>query len=502
MEVVQPGLTIPAGELVKLCAVDNSLYCKTFFEKTYRQASPSFDREIWDALDDPTARLVNILAFRGAAKTTRARTFISKRIAYGLSRTILYVAASEDNALRSIRWLKRAVERNTLWQTTFGLERGDKWADNEIEVHHNKLDHPIWMLGVGITSTNLRGINFDDYRPDLIVLDDTLQDENSATLEQREKISNLVLGALKNSLTPATEEPNAKLVALNTPQHREDYSQLAKKDQEFRTVEVPCWTKNTWDLPVLEQESAWPERYPSETLRAEKLAALQRNKLSLFTREMEVRLTSTETNAFRPEWLKINLVKPTLPFCVLAIDPVPPPSQIQINRGLVGKDFEAHYVWGREGGEYFLMEGMRNRGHDPNWTINTFFHLAYKYKIARALVESIAYQRVLKWILEKEMQRRRMYYSIIPYVDTRAKTTRIISTFSGVASQGLINIGPEDTIFADQFVNYSEHYKDIDDDLDASAIALSDLITPALERGGGKLHDDDIEELRLPMRCP
>ena len=419
-----------------------------------------------------------------------------------MSRTILYIGSSEDAALRSIRWLKRAVEKNSLWSGTFGLTPGDKWAENEIEIRHKLLDHPIWILGVGITSTNIRGINFDDYRPDLIVGDDVLQDENSATYEQREKISNLILSAIKNSLISKVEEPNAKMVLLNTPQHREDFSQQAKTDPEFTTVEIPCWTKPTWHFPVLQQESAWPDLYPTADLRAEKLSALQRNKLSIFTREKEVQLTTTESSAFRPEWLKITNDKPTDAFCVLGIDPVPPPSEAQIAKGLAGKDYEALYVWGRHNGEYYLMEGVRNRGHDPNWTINEFFRLAHTYRIARAVVETIAYQRTLKWILEQEMKRRRLYYVIVPFADKRKKSTRIISVFSGIASQGLVNIGPEDTVFAQQFNNYSETYDDQDDDLDASAIALSDLISPALERGRGQLLDDDVESVDFRRMCP
>lgn len=504
MEVEQGTLppSISPGELVKLAAVNNDLYCRTFFPKTFRQRSPDFDREIWNVFDNPTARFANILAFRGAAKTTRARAFTSKRIAYGVSRTILYIGSSEDAALRSIRWLKRSVEFNKLWAGTFGLEKGAKWADNEIEITHKLLSHPIWVLGVGITSTNIRGINFDDYRPDLIVCDDILQDENSATTEQRDKLGDLVMSAVKNSLISAIEEPNAKMVLMNTPQHREDLSQKAKKDPEFQTIEIPCWTKETWTSPVSKQISAWPELYTTDTLRAEKLSAMARNKLSLFSREKEVRLTSSETQTFRPEWLKITMSKPTAPFCVLGIDPIPPPSERQIATGSANQDYEAQYVWGREGGEYFLMEGVRSRGHDPNWSINTFFRLAYQYRIARAIVESVAYQRTLKWMLEQEMKRRGLYYVIIPFVDKRAKTTRIVSTFSGVGAAGLLNIGPEDSVFADQFQRYSETYEDYDDDLDASAMALSDLITPALERGRGVLRDDEIEEFPFRRICP
>ena len=492
---------LSVGELVKLCAVDNDLYSREFFPQTFRQKSPAFAREIDTPLNNPLARFVNILAFRGAAKTTRARVFTSKRIAYGMSRTILYIGSSEDAAIRSVRWIKRAVEHNRKWAGTFGVEPGAKWAENEIEIRHQLLSYPIWMLGVGITSTNIRGINFDDYRPDLIVGDDILQDENSATLDQRDKISNLLLSAVKNSLISRIEEPNAKMVLLNTPQHREDFSQQAKKDPEFTTVEIPCWTRETLNEPVTKQESVWPELYPTADLRAEKLSATQRNKLSVFTREKEVRLTTVESAAFRPEWLKVTNSKPTAPFCVLGIDPLPPPSDKQRATGSQQQDWEAQYVWGREGGEYFLMEGIRNRGHDPNWSINTFFYLARKYRIARAIVESVAYQRTLKWMLEQEMRRRRLYYVVLPYVDKRKKFTRIVSTLAGIASQGLINVGPEDNIFIDQFTNYSETSDDPDDDLDASAIALSDLVQPALE-AGGSLRDEDVESVSLNRICP
>jgi hypothetical protein len=105
-------------------------------------------------------------------------------------------------------------------------------------------------------------------------------------------------------------------------------------------------------------------------------------------------------------------------------------------------------------------------------------------------------------MLEQEMRRRGLYYVIIPYSDKRKKQTRIVSTFSGIGAAGLINIGPEDSVFADQFARYSETYEDVDDDLDASAMALSDLISPALERGGGQLRDEDVEELPFRRICP
>src|SRR5690606_9118236 len=121
---------------------------------------------------------------------------------------------------------------------------------------------------------------------------------NAATLEQREKMKRLILDAVKNSLAPATEEPNAKLVLLNTPQHVDDVAMAAQSDPDFVTIIRGCWTEETKELPLDQQESAWPERHPTETLRQEKRNAIAANKLSGFLREKECRLVSPETATF------------------------------------------------------------------------------------------------------------------------------------------------------------------------------------------------------------
>ena len=195
-DLARPTTKLKLAEAVALGAVNNDIYAHTFFPNTFRQPSPAFQKEVWRDLDDPSVRYSNQRIFRGGAKTTIARVNTSKRIAYGVSKTILYVGASEGAAARSGAWLRNAVERNKLWSGTFALAPGRKWTDIEFEVWHDTLKTNIWCLFVGITG-NIRGINFDDYRPDYIVLDDILTDENCATHEQREKVSDLVHGALK-----------------------------------------------------------------------------------------------------------------------------------------------------------------------------------------------------------------------------------------------------------------------------------------------------------------
>jgi hypothetical protein len=492
-----PGqLTMPIGELAKLGAVDSEFFARTFFPKTFRRPSPTFARRMWAPLDNPVHRHVELVCYRGSAKTTRLRTFMAKRIAYGISRTILFIGSAERDAIRSVLWMRGQVERNKSYAGAFGLRPGSKWEETQIEILHQTLQHPIWVLGAGINGS-LRGINFDDYRPDLIVVDDPQTDEAAASMEQRDKITDLVMDTVKNSLAPAADEPNAKLVMAITPQHVDDVSQQVKKSKQWVSVEIPCWTPETVDLPVDQQVSAWEEQFPTKQLRDDKKDAIRRNALSKFSREMEVKLRTPENSVFSLPWLQIRVepIRPIYP-AVLGIDPVPPPSDRQMAKGLEGKDWEAHYVWARVGEDYHLCDCERNRGHDPSWSIATFFGLMRKWRCMHAVFDATAYQRTLQWIFEEEMRRRRIWLTVVPIADGMKKFARITGVLKPLATHGKLWVSAGHTHFIEQWEAYGPTYGGVDDDLDASALALQDLSNPYLERaeafGGSLLEHSDI----------
>jgi phage terminase large subunit-like protein len=507
---------VPLAEIVRLGALDNDLFARTFFPAAARQRAPLFHKEMDELLDNPAYRKVNLNCFRGSAKTTKLRIFAAKRIAYGISRTILYVGASEAHASRSIQWLRSqidekmdadGVKRRPLFAQAFGLQPGKKWTDTEVEIEHTITGKVVWVLGAGITG-NIRGINFANYRPDLIVLDDVVTDENAATADQREKITDLVLGAVANSLAPETEEPNAKIAILQTPLHPTDVSARAAEARDWKTATFGCWTRGTRDLPVDMQDSAWAERYPTPILRREKKAAIDNNSLSKFLREMECRLTSPEVNPFKSEWLRYrDGPVPLRGLAVLSIDPVPPPSDKAV-RKRSDTDFEAQVVWRRANGQYHLVECVVNRGHEPSWSVTTALSLAYKHRVARIVLENIGYERTLKWLLETEMKRRGVYYMISDVGDkTRRlnKHARIVGALQGPASQSALWVDKSMAPFIEQFVAYRLGI-DHDDILDASANALMDLISPYVEMSGdeyAELWDDsDVPPMKLIRRCP
>lgn len=458
--VVADQDTATISEIVQHAAVDSIFFSHHFFPKTFRQEPAPFHRDIWALLDDPEARYVNIQVRRGAGKTTILRAYMAKRIAYGISRTILYIGASEEKTVDSIDWVKTQIERNPGFATTFGLAKSRPWTSLRAQVLHQLEGYGAWLVGVGITGS-VRGLNIDDHRPDLIVIDDVIGEGNSATPEQRHKIAELILGAVKESLAPRSEVPDAKMVIINTPQDYDDLSQRALKDTQFKSARFGCWTEDTEELPVEYQESSWPARWTSEELREEKRAAIARNMLSTFAREVECRLVTTETSAFRAEWIKFfgpGEAEPEPPedeiWVELIIDPVPPPSDIQIAKGLQGKDFEVITAMGRWKGKFYVLETISNRGHEPNWTVATVFEMANRWKPRKIIVETVAYQKVLQWLLKETMKRSGRYWPISEFKDKRKKIDRIKQGLVGPLSNGAVFFRRTQASLISQVVHY------------------------------------------------
>lgn len=500
--VEAPALqTLSVNEIVELGAVDPAFFCSYFFPKSARQSPPPFLQKVWGLLESDN-RLLNIQVFRDGAKTTTCRLYTAKRIAYGLAHTVLYLGKSESHAVRSINWLRTQIEYNQRFSQVFGLRPGNKWQDFEAQIWHGADEYPIWVMGMGITGA-VRGINRDDFRPDLIVCDDIIDDENCATDEQREKLSNLLYGAIVRSLAPATEAPDAKLVMLQTPLHKEDVSTLALRDNAWRSAVFGCWTPETADLPVRDQESAWPERYPSETLRQDKRDYLARNRASVWAREMECKLVTPETRAFKEGWLRHYELDPESYRCVMVIDPVPPPSERQIAKGLVGKDYEALAVIGRRGQDFYLLDYSLKRGHEPTWTVAEFFRLALRWRPFRVYVESTAYQRTLAWLLRNAMEQQRQWWVIEEFDDRRKKRDKILDGLSGPAANGHLFVRPTHSEFISQFRDYPDVAHD--DIVEAVAIGVTALQSPGYDEEAARLvmeEEEDIPDLLYARGAP
>lgn len=476
LSAVEDLVEISPREAIDLGAESLALFGKIFVPRAFRQESPGFHHEIGQALYNPD-RYTAIEVFRGGAKTTLLRCFTLQRVSYAVSRTIMYVSVSQGHAILSIRWLKRQIETNTKLCQTFGLRKGSKWTDEVIEIYHEIEDTYITVLAMGITG-QIRGFNIDDFRPDLIIADDVLNEENTATKPQREKISSLFFGALVNSLAPASEAPSAKLVLLQTPLDREDLIEACMQDPQWHGLRFGILDENG--------RSRWETRFPTEVVKAEKAAAIARRHYALWMREMECMIVAGEDTLFDTKRIQFWDVLPEGGWSLICIDPASSNSP----------DADENVVMCiyLHGPNVYVLDYFNGRGVMPDAAAAKLFEYIMQFRPRKGAVETISYQRVLKWYLEQEMMKRRIFLPIDPVQDRRSKPDRIIQSLSGLVHMGCLYIKPHMTELVEQLDRYDpDDSRALVDIIDCLALGVT-AGNPALREISGDyevLDDDD-----------
>ncbi len=459
------GLVMPAlprsdtAEILEAAAVDSLFYSTYFFPKTCKQTPALFHPEVWDVLERPENRYVGIEVYREGAKTSLTRMFASKRIAYGLSRFVVFVSKAEKHAIYSVDWMRRQVLYNARFRDTFQLSL-TKRSEKEIEIVHGVEGHTIRVLALGMTG-QLRGFNVDDDRPDLIVGDDLDDDETAGSETQREKQQSLFFGALIRSLVAHTENPYAKAVVLQTPIHRDDIIESIRRDPQWITRCFGCFTESG--------QSRWPARHPTETLLEEKEAYIARNQLSIWMREMECQIIPQETRTFRVEWLRQWEILPEGCVFYMAIDPAASDRE--------DASYQAVAVIGCHGRDVYLAEYAYARGQTLAELAAEVFRMYLKYRPLQVGVETIAYQRVCAWYLKEESYKRQVFLPIVEVQDRRPKDARITDAITSVAADGRLYVRADQHEFLTEYADFPDpRRKDV---IDAVAIALN-IRNPAL----------------------
>lgn len=488
-------VSISPKEAVQLGATSLIQYGRLFFPRTFRQESPPFHHKMGEGLYS-RERFNAYKVFRGGAKTSLLRVYGSQRIAYGLSRLIGFVSAAQQHAKFSLRWLRRQVEYNTRWANTFGLSKGDKWTDEWMEIKCNLLEDAhnpgqpviITVLALGITG-QIRGFNPDDFRFDLLIIDDALDDENSATPEQRKKIEDLLFGALLKSLAPSSEQPLAKAVMLQTPMDRQDAIEKAMRDPQWNGITYGCFDEKG--------NSRWEARFPTKELLADKEAHIRRSQYRLWMKEMECQIVSGEEKAIDITKFKHFDLLPEHFDAVISLDPA--------SSERPGADEFAIAALGFKGQDVYLLDYSCAKGMMPDKASADTFSLALLYSPRKFVVESNAYQRVMAWYLEQEMAKRRMYFPVERLEVKTKNADRIMQTIPGLAAFGHFFIRPHHTKFIEQADNYDPTVKDIPDDL-LTAVANGIIASnPAMrarltDQHGQFLPDDESEYKPLNVR--
>lgn len=214
--------------------------------KYYDEASQfaSFHREWWDLCcsDD---KFVAICAPRGHSKsTTITITYSLAAVLFRQRRYVLLVADTEAQASLFLGQIKQILYDSEEIHQLFGLKMGPKGVefekDTETDIIVKFADQTSFRIVAKGAEQKLRGMLWNGQRPDMIVIDDLMNEELVANKDRRDKLRRWVYG----SLIPCRSEKGI-IRFVGTPMNLDDplESLMPKENAKTTIVEdLKTWS--------------------------------------------------------------------------------------------------------------------------------------------------------------------------------------------------------------------------------------------------------------------
>ncbi len=214
--------------------------------KYYDEASQfaGFHREWWDLCcsDD---KFVAICAPRGHSKsTTITITYSLAAVLFRQRRYVLIVADTEAQASLFLGQIKQILYDSEEIHQLFGLKMGPKGVefekDTETDIIVKFADQTSFRIVAKGAEQKLRGMLWNGQRPDMIVIDDLMNEELVANKDRRDKLRRWVYG----SLIPCRSEKGI-IRFVGTPMNLDDplESLMPKENAKTTIVEdLKTWS--------------------------------------------------------------------------------------------------------------------------------------------------------------------------------------------------------------------------------------------------------------------
>jgi predicted phage terminase large subunit-like protein len=206
------------------------------------------------ALEDKSIRRLLIIAPPGHAKTSWVSIFYpSWRIGSNPNVHFCLLSNTAGQAYRPSVAARELIKNSDAYHEIFPQIKPDfikGWAENEWFVQRaNVADKDATMIAAGIFGPIL-GARFDE-----LILDDCVDQENSATARQREKFWEWVKATAISRLMP-----DGRIICVMTRWHERDLAAELMAMGGFKVIHMPAIGY------YAEDEALWPEVWPVEKL--------------------------------------------------------------------------------------------------------------------------------------------------------------------------------------------------------------------------------------------
>ena len=276
--------------LRKIFSEDIEEFGKFFFPHHFKLSTPNFHRDIFNFYQGPSKRIA-LGAPRGHAKSTITDlVYLLWEVVHRRKHFVLLVSDTYGQAAMFLETVKAELESNEKLIAFYGNLVSGSWSEGEIIIGAGEGACMVRAVGAG---NKVRGAKFNQYRPDLIIVDDLENDELVENFDRRDKLSRWVNGALI-----PTMEPEGRFIIIGTILHFDSLLfNILNKDGYSEFTRMTYKAINPWG-------ALWPEHLSLEALREIQEGYARKGQGSLFYQEYQNEPISAEDRKFKNEKFK------------------------------------------------------------------------------------------------------------------------------------------------------------------------------------------------------
>lgn len=260
-----------------------------------------FHLEMINAMEDPEIDLLEIVGFRGCAKSSDGSVLLPIYAAVEKPEHYPFILPIADTGLQAainIANIKEEFEHNDLLLQDYGhfdiskaidksLEDPTLESEEEWQAKNMLLSNGVRILARS-RGQKVRGLRHRQHRPKLAVIDDPEDLEWVRMKENRDKTERWMNG----EVLPAMDESFRKVVLLGNWLHRDALMARVKKRGRFHVLEYALFNDKG--------ECRWPAKYPTQQKLDDKKAEMG---AVAWQREMLLKVVAEDGAPVKEEWI-------------------------------------------------------------------------------------------------------------------------------------------------------------------------------------------------------
>lgn len=439
---------------------DNRLFIAFMLGEELSLPVPDFHVEGLNLMCNMNIQHLLDLLPRDHAKTTLAKLAICKLFWYEDFRFGAYISNTHPVAaaacLDIVNFLSGPNQESVFGKVEFITKRDAegffkfklwKYPKNGAEQIHTIM---LKAQGAGM---QVRGLNIENQRPDLMVIDDLEDRENINTKEQLQKLRVWTFGTLFKAMNKLR---NKKLWLANLIASRSITAGLLT-DPDWFVVRKGCIVKGPDGKPT----PLWPDKFPMDWIRKDYLAYKRHKLLHVWFAEMMnqpivdgLGLIASEDIEYAPPIVDPQQIQ----YAFITIDPAISKKR-EANRAAIAVHGWAYTHWQ-------ICEVIAEQGLDPISLFRVVVSLCIKWRTGVVGIESDGFQASLQFVFQHlAYEYPHIRFLFVPvYSQQRTKTSRLKSWCAFIADASY-KLPDDDIEITQQLLTYDPNKEDNDDDV-------------------------------------